>query len=86
MIPNSCRLFGQDHATKKYSEHDPEQLQSFRMRSGGEWAGDDRRTDRHGAGSRSPHDVWRFRMRSRAARPAANAASRVKKYSAVVSP
>jgi tripartite-type tricarboxylate transporter receptor subunit TctC len=33
-----------------------------------------------------PHDVRRFRRRSSAARPAAEASSRVKKYSALVSP
>jgi hypothetical protein len=27
MIPKSCRLFGQDHATEQ--KHDPEKLQTF---------------------------------------------------------
>jgi hypothetical protein len=38
MIPKSCRLFGQDHATGH--EHDPEKLQIFR------------RSDRHDNGKR----------------------------------
>src|SRR3972149_4420737 len=32
MIPKSCRLFGQDHASKTRG-HDPEKLQTFRIRS-----------------------------------------------------
>src|SRR4051812_33160163 len=28
LIPNSCRLFGQDHASKQEPMHDPEQLQT----------------------------------------------------------